>query len=241
MKRTYFVLEIISVIIIWELIAYVLNINTLPSPINIIKNLLYIFKKELYIHMLYSLKRIVIGLFISSIVALLIGITVGFFSKANKLFIPIFYLAYPIPKYSLLPVIMILFGIGEASKIAMIVIVILFPMTTAIRDSCISLSDKYYDTFKAVGINKLKFVVYCMIKGILPSMFTSLRIGVGTALSVLFFTENIVGNYGIGYYIMNSWIRGDYLDMYTGIILMSLVGISLFLLIDLINKKVCNY
>lgn len=50
----------------------------------------------------------------------------------------------------------------------------------------------------------------------------------GTAISVLFFTETFGTKYGIGYFIMDSWLRVNYLDMYAGIVVLSLIGLFLF-------------
>jgi len=64
-----------------------------------------------------------------------------------------------------------------------------------------------------------------------------LRISVGISLSVLFFSENFATEYGIGYYIMNSWIMVNYLKMYAGIVFISLLGIFLYKSIEIIEKK----
>ena len=76
---------------------------------------------------------------------------------------------------------------------------------------------------------------------VLPELFTSLRIGVGTALAVLFIVEAYGTRAGIGYYILDCWSRIDYLGMYGGIVLISLVGALLFLGVDLLAQRLCRW
>jgi NitT/TauT family transport system permease protein len=66
-------------------------------------------------------------------------------------------------------------------------------------------------------------------------------VSIGTALSILFFTEGYGTQYGIGYFILDAWNRIDYLDMYGGILIISLLGFVLFILIDILEEKVCKW
>ena len=62
-----------------------------------------------------------------------------------------------------------------------------------------------------------------------------------TAVSVLFFTETFGTQYGMGYYIMDAWLRVNYLDMYAGIVVLSLMGLLLFGLIDMAEYVTCRW
>lgn len=67
------------------------------------------------------------------------------------------------------------------------------------------------------------------------SVLSTSRVSLGTAISVLFFTENYGTEYGMDYFIMDSWMGLDYKSMYGAIILLSLMGLGLFLIVDLIG------
>ena len=62
-----------------------------------------------------------------------------------------------------------------------------------------------------------------------------------TAVSVLFFTETFGTQYGMGYYIMDAWLRVNYLEMYAGILVLSGMGLLLFGLIDLLEYVTCRW
>ena len=78
---------------------------------------------------------------------------------------------------------------------------------------------------------------HLLLPAALPAALSALRIAIGTAISVLFVTETYGTTEGLGYYISDAWMRIDYLDMYAGIALLSLMGVGLFILIDLLRGK----
>ncbi|MPM90264.1 hypothetical protein SDC9_137385 [bioreactor metagenome] len=80
-----------------------------------------------------------------------------------------------------------------------------------------------------------------LIPASLPKFLTSLRVAMATAISVLFFTETFGTQYGMGYFIMDAWMRVNYLEMYSGIIVLSLIGLILFGTIDYFEKKNCYW
>jgi NitT/TauT family transport system permease protein len=75
----------------------------------------------------------------------------------------------------------------------------------------------------------------------MPYLLTSLRVSLGAAVSILFFIEGYGTRFGVGYYILDAWSRINYIDMYIGIIVISIVGFALFVLIDYIQEKLCRW
>lgn len=69
------------------------------------------------------------------------------------------------------------------------------------------------------------------------AILNAIRIALGTAIAILFFTEVYGTSYGLGFFIMDAWGRLDYLDMYSGILVLSLVAFILFQLIDLAETR----
>ena len=82
---------------------------------------------------------------------------------------------------------------------------------------------------------------HLLLPAALPAALSALRIAIGTAISVLFVTETYGTTEGLGYYISDAWMRIDYLDMYAGIALLSLMGVGLFILIDLLEAILCPW
>ena len=75
----------------------------------------------------------------------------------------------------------------------------------------------------------------------LASILSAIRVALGTAIAILFFTEVYGTQYGLGYFIMDAWGRLDYLDMYSGILILSAVSFVLFLLIDKVEARLLKW
>ena len=239
MNKGYFLKGALLLLIPWYIFAFSFSIPILPFPHLVIKEVfLELLRGQVLIHLLVSLYRVLSGILLALLIAIPLGIVMGLKNTTNKLLTPIIYLFQPVPKIALLPIFLVLFGIGDLSKILIVSMVIFFPAVLMIKDSVAGVNYHYVELAKAYNLSKHQVLVDIIFPSILPSIFSTLRISVGISLSVLFFSENFATSYGIGYYIMNSWIMVNYLQMYTGIVFISLLGISLYKTIEVIEKKV---
>lgn len=239
-SRIKHICGIILVLTMWQLLTINAENIIFPTPIEILINLVN--KREvLFTHGLYSLLRVTVGLVITFALGLLIGIFSGVYPKVNESLSPLVYLAYPIPKMALLPFVLLLLGIGEASKIAMIVLISIFPVILSIRDGINNIDKENFNIMYSLGAGKMQIVKEIVVPGIMPCILTTLRLTVGTALSILFLTENFGTRYGLGYHIMESWMRADYKGMYGAVLLISIIGVILYKLLDILEVKLCRW
>ena len=227
--------------VLWFLASVLMNTNVVPNPIDIYKNILNLVEDDIAIHIVYSLKRIAIGLALSLAVGIPIGIIMAYSKKVSKVLYPLVYLCYPIPKSVLLPVAMLIWGMRDASKIVIIFLIIVFQVIVAVRDSVANIEPTMYQVVKSAGASKWQVIRHVTMPAILPQLLTSVRISLGTAVSVLFFVEGYGTKYGLGYYILDAWSRINYVDMYLGIMVISLIGFALFVLIDFLYDKLCKW
>ena len=227
--------------ILWYVMSLIINMQVLPNPVDVYKNIGNLYDQDLYKHILMSMYRILLGLGISLLIGIPIGILMSYSKKWNKLLNPLVYFSYPIPKTALLPVVMLLLGLGDLSKIVLLVLIVVFQVIVTVRDSITKISQEIYVPLRSLGASKLQILMHVTLPAILPDLFTNLRLSVGTALSVLFFSEAYGTHYGIGYYILDAWTRIDYISMYAGIMIISLIGCLLFILIDVLQTKLCSW
>ena len=225
---------------LWWLAAKLMETKALPNPIDVYIALPTLLEQGIGIHLSVSLKRLGLGLMFALIIGGSIGILMGKVGYINRLLSPLVYFTYPIPKTALLPIIMILCGLGDISKITLIVLITVFPIMIAVRDSILQMDESLEHVLISLGANSLQRMWYVTLPAILPQLLTQLRLSVGTALSVLFFAENYGTNLGLGYYVQDYWSRMNYTYMYAGILLLSLLGCLLFALIDLLEKMLCK-
>ena len=236
-----FAFGIFLCLILWAVTAQILQMPVIPSPEQVILRLVQKFPDTIAVHAGYSLLRIVLGLVVAVAVGYPVGVLMGYFPRVNRLLAPILYLTYPVPKIALLPVVMLLFGVGERSKLLLVFLIIVFQVVVAVRDAVAAIPPETYAPLRVLGATFAQIVRHIIVPASLPKFITAVRVAMATAISVLFFTETFGTQYGIGYYIMDAWLRVNYLDMYAGIVVLSAMGLVLFILLDWAERRLCAW
>lgn len=221
--------------------AKFIHLPIVPSPFLVLENLVDIFMKYIAIHGFYSLGRMVAGLVFAIIVGVPIGMCMGYFSKCDRILAPLVYLTYPIPKIALLPILMLLCGLGEVAKVLMIFLIIVFQVIVSVRDGVKGIPKETYYPLYSLGASFWDVFSEILLAASMPKFLSSIRVAMATSISVLFFTETFGTQYGMGYFIMDAWLRVNYLEMYSGIVVLSIIGMILFGIIDLLEKKICHW
>lgn len=240
MKKKSFMYSCVIIILIWSLAHLLVSRIFLPSPLQT----MIFFSTHMPVislHILMSFIRIFIAIFISVIVGGAVGIFTARNARMDAFISPLLYTLYPIPKIAFLPLLMLFLGVGDIPKIILVSMILFFQIAITIRDSVKSVHPSYFLAIKSLGASKWQVHQHVILPAILPNLFTSLRISVGTSISVLFFAENFATQYGIGYYIMDSWMKLDYVAMFSGIVAISFMGIFLFGLLDFLETKICKW
>ncbi|MGO2082317.1 ABC transporter permease [Vagococcus sp.] len=225
-------LALLGLLIAWTLLSKWLNQSMLPSPLLVFKHLLTLNPTEVFYHLYNSLVRLFWGILLAVVVGTGIGLLMGRSQKWNQWLDPLVYLTYPIPKVALLPIFMLLFGLGDLSKIILIALIVVFQVILSVRDGVKGIPTSYYENYRVLGASGWQIFQKITLPNALSSVLSAIRVALGTAIAILFFTEVYGTQYGLGYFIMDAWGRLDYLDMYSGIFILSLVAFLLFWVID---------
>jgi NitT/TauT family transport system permease protein len=232
---------LLILLVLWQLLHWGIQSSVIPEPYLAIKRFISLLPGTLLPHMLASLVRIVGAVVISIIAGVALGLFIGVNDKADTLISPIIYVLYPVPKIAFLPVFMILFGLGNTSKILIVTAIIIFQIIVTTRDGVREIPKGLFYSARSLGMNKWELYKHLIIPAVMPKIITSLRISIGTSIAVLFFSENYATRYGIGYFIMNCWTFVNYVDMFAGILALSFLGYILFKLVDYTEEKFCRW
>ncbi|MGL4336053.1 MAG: ABC transporter permease [Turicibacter sp.] len=232
---------LLIILICWYVLHLSVKNSIVPSPYETFIKLGELLKENLLQHLLHSSYRILIALIISIIIGFPLGLLTGLSSTFDFILSPVAYILYPLPKVAFLPLFMLLFGLGDTAKIILLTSIIVFQIQLAIRDSVKQIPLDLYYSAKTLGLNQTQTILHCVIPAILPNLFSALRITIGICISALFLSENFATTYGIGYFIMNSWIMVDYPAMFAGIVTLGTFAALIFKGIDLLEKILCKW
>jgi len=241
MTISTFLFAFVFLLFLWSLSSWVLNVGVFPSPFSVGAHVIEGWSPELFFHLGVSLYRIVTSLLLSLVMAVPLGIFLGRVSLLDRFFSPVLYLLYPIPKIVLLPILLVLLGMGDLSKILLISIIVFFQILVTVRDAAKAVSVPLIHSISSLGASRIHLYRHVIFPACLPKIFTCLRISLGTALAVLFLTETYATRVGIGFYIMDAMTRFDYPDVFSGIVAISLMGFILFLLLETLEQRFCSW
>lgn len=232
---------VVIIVVLWYLLSILIGSNMVPSPKTTIYELLRLLQNDFIYHILYSMYRILGAILISLIIGIPVGIAIGMSGLIDKIISPVVYLLYPIPKIAFLPIFMVMFGIGDKSKIILMVTIIVFQILIVTRDAVKETDKDVLTSARVMKFTKIDTIIKVIIPSIAPKVFSALRVSIGIAISALFFSENYATKYGIGYYIMNAWSMVDYKGMFAGVLALSIISLIIFKIIDLLEKKICPW
>lgn len=236
------VLAAIVLIAVWHILSILINKAFLPTPLESIKAFCSLLSSgEMNKQFAISAMRIVVSIIIGLGLSIPLGIVLGRSEKANTFFGPIVYLLYPIPKIVFLPIIIVLLGLGNAPKILLITIVIFFQILVVTRDAAKAIPENLVMSMRSLGVNRRQFTRYLILPYCFPDILTSLRVCIGTAIAVLFVAETFVSFDGLGYLILNGMETRQYSDMYAGVIGMAILGVLLYLIVDVLENVFCRW
>ncbi len=240
-KVIVYVKGMLIINLIWYAIHLIFNTRIIPDPLRVYGSFYLFVQEGMLWHIGSSLWRIFAGVLIALLLGSFLGYKMAVSNTWNKILNPLVFFTYPVPKTALLPIIMTIFGLGGASKIILIAMIIIFQIIISVRDSVAGIDRECIYNIRSMGASQVQILYHVVIPYIIPSILTSLRVTIGSALSILFFCEAYGTSWGMGYYILDAWTRIDYISMYKGIIILSSVGIALFFVIDILEQKIIKW
>jgi NitT/TauT family transport system permease protein len=225
--------------LLWQIGAWLVHRPILPPPLEVLPIFARLMAGELGLHFAASAGRVLAAVALAVVTAVPAGLALGQLPLLNRIFAPLIAILYPIPKIVLLPVIYVLMGITDVSKIFLIALIIFFQIMVVVRDEAVNLHPELILSVRSLGAGRRALFRYVYFPASLPAVLTALRISIGTAVAVLFIAEQSLTNYGLGYYIVvETYQVLLYPQMYAGILGMSLLGVLLYFGVYTLEQRI---
>lgn len=225
---------------LWEAAARLglIDARFFPPPSSIVHTFgALIASGELWTNLMASLRRLMLGMLVGGVPALFLGLAMGISKPLRAAIDPLISATYPIPKSSLLPLILLIFGIGEGSKIAMVAIGVFYPVAINTAVGVRQLPPIYLDVgrnFKASSWNTFRTIA---LPGAMPLIMTGIKLGAGMGLVLIAIAEMVGAKSGLGYMIWNAWELFDVTTMYVGLFVIALIGFIMNSALDAIERR----
>jgi len=174
--------------------------------------------------LLISFQRVLIGFLIASVVGIVLGFLMGLFTPVNKMLSSLVNILRPIPVIALIPIFIIILGIGEPANISIIIIGALWPVLLNTLAGVLSVDRKLLEVAYVYRISRRKIIFRIVLPSALYHILTGLRLGIGGAWVSVVAAEMIGATSGIGYMIMFAKSLAQAANMYVLVLVIGVIG-----------------
>jgi NitT/TauT family transport system permease protein len=234
----------LALLLVWQSASWLgfVDERFFPSPVTIVNralediasnNLLPVLGGEL----LVSLRRIGTGFVIGTVAGILVGTAMGSVRRFRYMLGPFIYAVYPMPKLAILPLLLILFGIGDASKIALISLGVFFVVGISALSGTLYTAQMYRDVATTFSFTRRMRYRYVTLPAAMPSIMNGVKLGIGQALILCVSVEFVSSKDGIGAFIWRSWQTFNIPAMFVGLFCIAAAGALAVFGGDALEKK----
>ncbi len=197
-----------------------------PSPADVVKAARQLLATgELFVHIFSSTYRIAAGFVIGSAIAVPIGMWMGYNKYVGAIFDPYTEFFRFVPAIAWLSPVVLWFGIGEVSKILIIIYTTVFIVIINTAVGVKSIAKNKLRAAASLGASSAKTFIYVMWPATLPFILTGMRLAMGNSFATVVSAEMIAADNGLGFLIYNSrlWMATD--DIFVGILCLGALGV----------------
>ncbi len=243
-QAAVFVASPLSLLLIWEICGRTgwLDVRFFPLPTKIAAHLWWMFLEDnLHVDILASMRRIGLGLLIAFVPGALIGLAMGLSSWARLALGPIVALTYPIPKIAILPLLLIIFGLGETSNVMVVAIGVFFFALINTYGGVTQIPAIHFDVARVYGVRPLRQLTHIVLPAAFPAIFTGFKLAVGYGLILIVAAEMVAADAGIGYRIWTSWETYVIIELYAGLAIISTIGVLLSVALEALERVLAHW
>lgn len=230
----------IFLLCVWELAAHfkVIDARFFPPPSSIVHQFgALIASGELATNVMASLKRLGLGMLLGGIPALFLGLAMGISRPLRAAVDPLISATYPIPKSAVLPLVLLIFGLGELSKVVMVALGAFYPIVINTVVGVANIDRIYLDVGQNYRANRWQVFRTIALPGALPSIMAGVKLAVGMGLILIAISEMVAASDGIGYMIWNAWQVLTVDTMYVGLLVIAVLGFLFSIALDEIEHR----
>lgn len=236
-KKTVLIIIVLS---LWEILPRTGIINPVLLPtfsltIITIKNL--ILSGELLVHIAASLQRSLAGFGLALVVGISLGLIMGWYKAIETYTDLLVQSLRNTSTFALMPVFILLLGIGEASKITIIFFGAVWPILINTISGVKNVDPLYIKAARSMGINDSELFKKVILPASVPAIIAGVRLGVKIAIMVVIAAEMIAANSGMGYFIQYARTIVQTDEVYAGVLVMTVLGLTANYVMVWIEKK----
>jgi NitT/TauT family transport system permease protein len=220
---------IAGLLVVWQLAIDRHPDQLLPGPWQTLRGLgELLYHGLLFKYVVASLFRVTWGFLLAAAIAIPLGLTIGWFGRAEMAFNPLVQIFRPISPLAWIPIAILWFGVGDLSAIFLIFVGCFFSLLLTAMSAVHNIPDIYIDVGRNFGLSTAQFIYRVLYPAVAPQLIVGLRITLGVAWLVVVAAEMIAVNSGLGFLIVDARNAGNRYDLVvSAMIVIGLIGLLL--------------
>lgn len=239
------ILSILGIIFVWWFVTFMGWVKPLflPSPVAVLNKFIQVWNEgftntPFLEHVGVSAARVFGAFLLACLIGIPLGIAMGMNPIARGIFDPPIEFYRPIPPLAYLPLMIIWFGIGETSKVLLIFLSVLAPVTLGARSGVKSAAIEQIHAAYSFGASRWQVMRHVIMPSALPEILTAMRIGIGFGWTTLVAAEMVAATEGLGYMVLSASQFLQTSTVIMGIIVIAIIAYSFDMLMRFIERKV---
>jgi NitT/TauT family transport system permease protein len=225
-------LFIAVLVLLWQVAAGRQSVHVLPSAWETLAGMADLAKQGLLLkYAVASLFRVTWGFLAAAILAVPLGLTIGWYRRAEMAFNPLIQIFRPISPLAWIPIAILWFGVGDGAAIFLIFISCFFPILLTAINAVQGIPALYLNAGRNFGLSPAAIIYRVLYPAVMPQLITGLRISLGVAWLVVVAAEMIAVSSGLGFLIIDARNAGNRYDLVVaGMVVIGVIGLLLDLL-----------
>ena len=192
-------------------------------------------------HVLASLQRVLLAFVIGTAVGLMLGLLMGYYKYIRAAFYVVTEVLRPIPPLAFITLFILWFGIGEVSKVLIILyagaLIVMLNTMEGVR-AC---PKEKILAARTLGANDFSIFLYVIFPAALPHIFTGMRVALSVDFGILVAAELLAGDLGMGYIIQDASTFFNVEALFVGILMIAFFGVASDFLLRIVSSRVVHW
>src|SRR5579862_132286 len=220
---------ILVLLVIWQIAISRHPGQLLPGPWETLRGIGDLLQHGLlFKYVVASLFRVTWGFLLAAVIAIPLGLTIGWYRRAEMAFNPLLQIFRPISPLAWIPIAILWFGVGDLSSVFLIFLSCFFPLLLTAINAVQRIPAVYVNAGRNFGLSPASLVYRVLYPAVLPQLITGLRITLGVAWLVVVAAEMIAVDSGLGFLVVDARNAGNRYDLVVAA--MVIIGVIGFLL-----------
>lgn len=246
-KTVYAIFSILSFFLVWQgIVSFTSAGQTTPGPVQVLRMLAVSFYEPIgnytiYGHLYFSLRRVLIGYSVATLLGIATGISMGTSRYVKAWIKPLFELIRPIPPIAWIPLVILWFGVGELPKYVIIFLGSFTNVTLNAYTGAKRVDPTLIGCAKMLGTGNRDIFFRIILPSSLPQIFAGMQVALSTAWMAVLAAEMIGAKEGCGWIILRGSDTNNIPLVLVGMVVIGAVGLFLATCMRIAERRLCSW